>query len=230
MSRPGRIAPPHRAQLYAPPQEERLTGMPANIGHESDPYGSALSELSRTNHSALYRSATGQDLDEDQTIAEGHKHDDQDHAILWHQIGSWIFTEDSDSGGREGKLVTATALTDLALIPWRFSAGDAWNQRFFLRVRVSNPAPTYVTYTNLRIFGQFLDLGGAPKTRQTVPPFDVTIQSAAAKVYSDQWLTFGPYRFAEPAGNAENWYLQLQAAIATAGDKAMLWELQAGYL
>jgi hypothetical protein len=203
-----------------------LRTIAANLGQESDPFGSVLSEISRRNAEAIVRSATGQDLDADLTVTAGHEHDDIASAILWHQLGSWQFAEDSDNGGREGRLVTATALADVALIPLRFPALDGWAKRFFVRFRLSNPAPTYVTYTILRLFGQLLDLGGVPKTRFL---FDVSIQSSAAKTYSEAWLTYGPFVFADGA-TPGNWWLQLQAAITTIGDKATLWELQVGYL
>lgn len=224
MSRPGRLAPPHQQwRKYQPPDEYRLRGMPSNAGHESDPFGSHLAELSRRNAEALYRAAVGRDLDATVTISAGHKHDDVDSSLLWHQYGSWTFAEDSDNGGREGKLVTATALTDVALIPFSVPDYLCYYVPFWVRFRISNPAPTYATYTTLRLKGQFLTLLGP--TAESKPKLDVSLQSSSAKTFSNQWLSFGPYKFL-----GGDYYLQLQAAVETAGDKAMLWEVQVGHL
>jgi hypothetical protein len=233
MSRPGRLILPNTGDVYGAPDELRLRGLPTNIGHESDPFGAVLAEISRRNHEALVLSATGKELEADLVVTAGHKHNDGDSRILWQQLGSWGWAEDVDDNCREGSRVSLTALTELAVITMRFPMNGAvpiYN-KLKTRVRVSNPTPSYVTYTTLYLSGVF-STRDFVTTINPAPLFAQAIQSSAARVYSNEWiegptLTFAAADLVTASGSM---CLLLSANISTAGDKATLWEMQGAWI
>jgi hypothetical protein len=213
----------------------RARGLPGNVGHESDPFGAHLAELSRRNAEAIYRGATGEDLDSDTTISAGHKHDAGADRIDWHQLGSWQLEEDFDDDNREGAMVTATAATDLLLAPirWPHAQGGPTQTRLRTRVRVTNPASGYATYTTLYLAAAWYR-EGAQLTTAAVPltPWAMAIQSTAARTYVNEWIQGPDVRFTstELSSASGNLWLLLSAYITTAGDKATLHELQGAWL
>ena len=232
MSRPGRIAPPNTNDVYAPPDELRLRSIPGNHGHETDPFGTALYEISRRSQEAIVLSATGRELDADLTVTAGHKHDDVDGRIQWMQLGAWSCGEDGDNGCREASYINNTAVADLMLIPLRLPLAGAIpvNTKLQTRFRISNPAPGYVTYTTLYLTGVFYreDFSAALAS----PLLALSVQSVAARVYANEWVN-GPlltFAVADIVAASGNLCLVLSGRIETAGDKAALLEMQGAWL
>jgi len=231
MSRPARLLLP--ASGYAPPDELRLRGLPANHGHETDPFGSALLEMIRRDQEALVYAATGKELDADLTVSAGHKHNDGDSRILWSMIGSWTCGEEADTRSREGTYVTSTAAVDLMVIPLRIPMNGATPiyTKVKFRFRVSNPSPTYATFTRLYLTGTFYKEDFSAVIT-AAPALAQMIQSSATRSYADEWIEGPTVEFTPTDLNSAsgNLVLVLAGSITTAGDKATLWEVQAGWL
>lgn len=158
--RPGYFAPD------AGTDEFTLTGLPANIGHESDPFSVWLAELSRRNSEALVRSATGADLDEDLTVTEGHQHNTRAHSIDWQAVYSVTLLGDNSTstGDREGALLTENVSTVQGLaqiaVPLN-DEGEPLYRRLVWRARVRVPATGYTSCElSLRLRVQGYDTDG----------------------------------------------------------------------
>lgn len=232
MSRSGsRLPLVHPSQiLEAWPDSWQARGVPQNVGHEGDPWGAYLAEISRRNAEAIYRGATGEDLDSDTTISAGHAHDAGPSRIDWHQLGAWQLEEDWDDDNREGAMVTATAQTDILLIPIRWPSAYS---KLKTRVRVTNPASGYATYTTLYLRGSWYREGAQLTTAATpAAPFALAVQSTAARTYINEWVQGPDVRFTSTEINAasNNLWLLLSASITTAGDKATIHEIQGAWL
>lgn len=206
----------HPSGLWAPPDTAPLRGLPQNLGHESDPFGVQLLELARRNAEALHLGATGEDLDADETVTAGHKHDEPATAIRWCQLAAWDLCADNDSSGREGLKVTTTTLTTylVGLLEQVVSLP------LYLRARVSVPAPGTSTETALHLRFKLDSL--TTRSTEFEPPSYVVIQSNATKTYDNEWVLVGPLTGDEIA-------LVVQACVDSGGGAATLHEIQVGY-
>ncbi len=212
-----------------------LRGLPANIGHESDPFGVLLADMSAKNADALVLSATGRDLDSDLTVTEGHKHNNGYSRILWHQLLSWDHAGDEEgfgsSGNREGAIITNTSSKDIAVLPLKLptilnGAGPtltSYYLRLRFRFRVSNPSVGSSAYTTLYLKVVLF----RPDMGDYYEQFQIAAQSSAAHTLSNEWLekviTVHPDNIDDSGGNLQ---LLISGWIDTAGDKATLWETQ----
>lgn len=212
-----------------------LKGLPVNVGHESDPYGSLITDLSARNDEALVLAALGVDLDSDLVVDEGHSHNDGPSRITWHQLLSWDHVDDADSffltQNREGAVVTSTSAEDIALLPLILptvldEAGPqitSYYRRLRLRFRVSLPSPGSVLDTTLYLKVTFYraDMTDFYNTVQ------VSAQSSALHPISQEWIEAAVYLGASDIDDSGGRFqLLIQGWIQTAGDKATLWETQ----
>jgi hypothetical protein len=203
------------------------------VGHDGDPFGSYLAEISRRNAEAIYTGATGEDLDADTTITEGHKHDTGPSRVEWCQLGSWAPCSDTEDNNREGLYVTATSQTDYLMVPiyWPMDGASPVFSRLRTRVRVSNPATSYSTYTTLYLAASFYRSGDSLVSLTPISPWALAIQSLSTRTYSNEWVAGPDIELSVSDLDTADGviWMALSASVTTAGDKATLHEIQGAW-
>ena len=215
-----------------PPAE--ALGWPKNLGHATSPHEAQLARFAQTAAALVALSATNEPLEADLTVTAGHRHDTEETAILWRQLGQWALTSQSSVGVQSiGLAVSGVTPRLLCTLPFRvpLSAGGtaAPLRVIYPRVRVSVLSGTPST---MQLTGDVVKLLGGIASVAVLPPLRVRSQAAPAVTFVNRWLSFGPVEIPEAALVAAGGRLALQLIGSTdnAGETGTLFEASVGLL
>lgn len=183
-----------RAEQYEEEHSPRepVTSAAPNIGHDTDSYSSDWAHMVDLWTRALYTSLSGRLQREDETITEGHKHDDYRTELEWREVAR--FTPLGDVQGTAGPALSGgivyvdhTAVRDamncMFHVDDQYGSLDMW-------VRIAQPAPGAGGAPDgwLEVKGDLYDLNTSA-TAVVATLANPALESKAAGVqFTNRWL------------------------------------------
>lgn len=208
--------------------EAQAVGWPKNIGHATATHQSMMARFAQQAAQVLCLSATGDTLDTDLVVTEGHKHNTPDTLLWWRQLAAWPIVGRTLPGVvTVGQVITDTVNEDLGMYFFRVplnSAGNRVTSILYPRFRATVPTAGAPAESLLVVTGELVRIGAfnAITTVAALPALNI---SAAP----NQWFTWGAVEITGIATDAR-FGLRLRALVSVAAQQGTALEVAVGLM